>query len=262
LDFGDRELADAVRDRLEALSGPPAWYRVRQSPDVDAVRLRNGRPIDPPSGVTTTTPLLYLVFWLPGEKGHELNAQSLADLRSVRIEDLLSDREHFTFPIEAEIANRCRQAAEAWPIKNRAAAEASLLGSWNAVRGAIRTGSVGRGGAIRFVERLQDYAQFLDQALIPQDTWDVLQIPDRPMRLIAALGDALPTLGMFRMPALATVVGIPTRPDQKLARARAQESWESALLRILAENREAEMDHASLADLSRASCRSKSKSRP
>jgi hypothetical protein len=249
LDLGSRRLADTVRERLEPFSGPDAWYAVRGSPDADAVLLRNGRPTSAPAGVTSSVPLLYLVFWLRGEKGHELNAQSLADVPVLGIARLLSDRDHFTFPLEAAIAARCIEAADGWAdAKARPTAREALGGAWNAVRGAVRTGRAGRGGAIAFVEQLEDYAAFLDRAMIDDSTWANLSVADRPGRLVGAWGDALPALGMFRIPSLASVVGIPVHTNEKVRRVRTQESWESVLLRTLGENREAEMDHSSLAD--------------
>lgn len=248
LDLRDRALAEVVRAKLAALSGPDAWFEVRQSWDDDVVLLRNGRPEKAPPGVTGETPLLYLIFWLPGERGHELNSQSLADVPAISIGRLLADRESFAFPEEHAIEARCRDAGTAWPLKHQAEAAVALVNAWKAVRGAIRTGKAGRGGAIAFVERLDDYALYLERAFIDDVAWAAIRVEERPARLVSAWGEALSMLGMFKMPALASVVGIEVRTDRKPGRSRVQENWESALLRIFAENREAEMDHASLAD--------------
>src|SRR5262245_15494674 len=65
--FGTRQLALRVREQLEAASGPAAWYLVRSSDDPDAVKWRNNRPAEAPTGVTPGTPIVYVLFWLPNQ---------------------------------------------------------------------------------------------------------------------------------------------------------------------------------------------------
>src|SRR5437763_1885498 len=81
--FGDTAIAQAVREALLARSDARWVYVVRRSADSDAVRLRNERPV----GVAPETGILYLVFWLPGQPGHERNFESLRDFRSVTLAD-------------------------------------------------------------------------------------------------------------------------------------------------------------------------------
>ena len=79
--FGDTTIARAVRDALHVRNDDRCAYVVRGSTDTDAVRLRNERP----AGLGPGAGLIYIVFWLPGQPGHERNFESLRDFRSVTL---------------------------------------------------------------------------------------------------------------------------------------------------------------------------------
>jgi hypothetical protein len=113
--FGTRPLAQRVREQLEAASGLDAWYLVRSSDDQDAVKCRNNRPTEFPKGVTPKTPIVYVLFWLPNQPGHERNKESLADLPATAYWQILADTKALVLPAEEAIAQRCGEAVQTWP---------------------------------------------------------------------------------------------------------------------------------------------------
>ena len=92
--FGDTAIAQAVRKALHERSDDRCAYVVRGSTDTDAVRLRNERP----PGLGPGLRLIYIVFWLPGQPGHERNFESLRDFRSVTLADVLAGADHSCSP--------------------------------------------------------------------------------------------------------------------------------------------------------------------
>ena len=86
--FGDAGTAQAVAAALVTHSNDRCAYVVRCSTDADAVRLRNERP----AAMDSATAIIYLVFWLPGEPGHERNFESLRDFPAVALDDVLGPR--------------------------------------------------------------------------------------------------------------------------------------------------------------------------
>src|SRR3954465_13157650 len=128
--FGETVTAHAVRDALQARSNDRCAYVVRGSTDTDAVRLRNERP----AGLALNAAIIYIVFWLPGQPGHEKNFESLRDFRSVTLPDLLRGADSFVFPEEKAIEEQCGPAAQAWPQNERTRAEVHLLTACRALR--------------------------------------------------------------------------------------------------------------------------------
>lgn len=134
--FGTLDLAARVRQQLESASTAEVWYVVRTSADADAVTCRNNSPQDRPDGVTDRTPLLYLLFWLPNQPGHEKNKESLADLPATTCWDVLTDTQEFVLPQERLIEGRCQEAARAWAKPETAAAH--LCNACATVRTCVR----------------------------------------------------------------------------------------------------------------------------
>ena len=153
--FGDARTAQAVAAALVAHSDARCAYVVRCSTDADAVRLRNQRP----AGVDSGTAIVYLVFWLPGEPGHERNFESLRDFPGVGLEDVLGRSGGLVLAQEETIAAQCFAAAQAWPEKDRKRAEEHLLAAWKALHGCLRERRGGRDRSIPFIERLGDYLE-------------------------------------------------------------------------------------------------------
>src|SRR5439155_22013833 len=113
--FGDTTIARAVRDALHVRNDDRCAYVVRGSTDTDAVRLRNERP----AGRGPGAGLIYIVFWLPGQPGHERNFESLRDFRSVTLADVLAGADSFVLPEEKAIEEQCIAASQAWPQNDR-----------------------------------------------------------------------------------------------------------------------------------------------
>ena len=101
--FGDAATARVVATALLAHSDDRCSYVVRCSTDADAVKLRNQRPL----GIDASTAIVYLVFWLPGEPGHERNFESLRDFPAVALEDVLGPSGGLVLPQEETIAAQC-----------------------------------------------------------------------------------------------------------------------------------------------------------
>lgn len=242
--FGSREVATAVAAALP--SSRTAWYVVRSSSDLDAVKLRHGRPAEPPNGVEPDTPLVYLLFWQPGDRGHDRNAQSLTDLRAVDVTQILSDPDSFVLPREEVIDHQCAQAAAAWKDPERA--RAYLSTAWRAVRTCLRERKGGRQRSIPFVGSLDVYGRYLAAARVPDEEWAAVPPAQRTVRLVQQWGIALPELSMFRMPALASVLGFQVDSQQTAPRKPSLETWVDKLDRILSENIDTAMDFSSLAE--------------
>src|SRR5688500_18010764 len=80
--LGSSEIVEQVQAQLAR--SELGWFIVRSSGHPKAVKLRHGVPSPAdairPSGLRPNAPLVYLLFWQPGEPGHDDHAQSLADL--------------------------------------------------------------------------------------------------------------------------------------------------------------------------------------
>jgi hypothetical protein len=244
IQFGDRAVATAVREKLEALSDTECAFVVRSSTDDDAVKLRNEKP----STVGAGTGVIYLVFWLPGHRGHEKNYESLRDFPSVTLADFLSGTERFVLPGEAAIVGRCREAAAAWGPKDRDRAVEHLDAAWLAVRKCLREHRGGRDSSIPYIDDLPSYLAFLDAAYLPDEAWTRLAEKERPAVLVAAWGSALSRLSMFRLPALASALGVQMRPPEAIPSPSktGEKRWVGALDEILAENKEVATDFSGL----------------
>ena len=213
LHFGDAATAQAVKIALLAHSNERCAYFVRCSTDNDSVELRNQRP----PGLSAATAIVYLVFWLPGEPGHELHAESLRPFPPVMLEDVLLPSGGLLLAQEEAIATQCVAAAQEWPEKDRRRAEEHLLAAWKALQECIRGRRGGRDRSIPFIERLGDYVEYLAEAHIDEESWRQTKPGQRPAAIVERWGRALPRLSMFTLPALASVIGI--QVDSVAARA-------------------------------------------
>jgi hypothetical protein len=245
--FGSSDIVSAVRTQLA--NSEHAWFIVRSSGDPDAVKLRHGRPpaVERPTTVRPDAPIIYLLFWQPGDPRHDRNAQSLADLRAVDVAQILADASSFLLPWEEAIDVQCAEAGSAWKDAERA--RAHLQAAWRAVRQCLRERRGGRQHSIPFVAQLDFYGRFLAAARVPDDGWASTKPAERARRLLRQWGEALPELSMFHMPALASVLGVQVDPAQNAKRrSNLEEMWVEKLDRILAENIDAAMDFSSLAE--------------
>jgi hypothetical protein len=242
--FGDAPTAHAVAAALIPHSNSRCEYIVRTSTDIDAVRLRNQRP----PGIDVNTAIVYLVFWLPGESGHERNFESLRDFPSVALEDMLGRSAGLLLAQEQSITARCAEAAEAWPEKERKRAQEHLVAAWTALRTCLRERRGGQDRSIPFIERLDDYLEYLADAHVGEEAWQQIAPAQRPAIVVERWGRALPSLSMFTLPALASVIGIQVDPLQAVPSAKksAEGKWVSAFEEILAENKEIATDFAGL----------------
>jgi hypothetical protein len=244
--FGDAAISSAVGAALHALSDDRRAFIVRSSTDSDAVRLRNERP----AGISGNAAIMYLVFWLPGHPGHERNFESLRDFPAVTLEDLLARTDSFMLGEETVIATQCREAAQAWPEKDRLRAEEHLAAAWVALRSCLRELRGGRDRSIPFIERLSDYIEYLNDAFVPENIWEKTPLPQRAAVALERWGRALPRLSMFALPALASIIGVQVDPLQPMPSAKksGESKWVNSLEEILAENKDTATDFAGLGE--------------
>jgi hypothetical protein len=245
--FGNAEIVAEVRARLE--QSTQAWFIVRSSGSPDAVAKRHGRPPDDerPKGVRPDAPIIYLLFWQPGDSRHDENAQSLADLNAIDIGQILGNASSFRLPWEERIDVRCAEAAAAWKHPQRA--EAHLKAAWRAVRRCVRERRGGRQHSIPFITQFDFYGRFLAAAHVPDAEWASTRPAERARRLVRQWGAALPELSMFRMPLLASILDIEVNPaENPSGRASLEDTCLEKLHSILAENLDAAIDYSSLAD--------------
>ena len=245
--LGDPGLVDRARTALSRESNTNVWFAVASSADPKAVLWRNEAPPSPP-GVSPEAPIVYLVFWSETEPGHDRNAQSLRDISAVDVADVLSTTVAEELSLERRMRERCRAAAEGWTGKAGATCAAQLEKAWEITRDVIRSGRGGRDETLPFVERLEVYARWLSSAFIPDPQWASIGQADRAAALVRQWGEALPELGLFRLPALASVIGIPAGPNPEPAKKAVVTSWGRRLREILAENQAAAVDFAALQD--------------
>jgi hypothetical protein len=202
--FGDPDISSAVAAAWQPRSNDRRAFIVRNSTEVDAVRLRNGRP----SIISADAAIVYLLFWLPGLPGHERNFESLRDFPEVTLDNIFGRSDAFVLPEEALISAQCSEAAQAWPEKDRQRAEEHLQSAWTALRTCLRERRRGRDRSIPFIDQLDDYLKYLSEAVVPELVWQQTAIADRAAFQVERWGRALPRLSMFTLPALASVIGI------------------------------------------------------
>jgi len=242
--FGDVDTSRAVGKVLQTYSDDKCAFVVRNSTDPDVVRLRNERP----EGVSSDSAIMYLVFWLPGQPGHEKNFESLRDFPSVQLEDFLAHSDKFLLAEEAAISSQCVEAAEAWQQKDQDRAREHLSNAWNAIRLCLRERRGGRDRSIPFVEGLSDYLDYLNEARVPDEVWNQTATNKRAAVMVERWGRALPKLWMFTLPALASVLGIQVEPLQPIPSASktGEPKWVDFLEEVLAENKDTATDFAGL----------------
>ena len=242
--FGDPDISSAVAAALQPRSNDRRAFIVRNSTEVDAVRLRNGRP----SIISADAAIVYLLFWLPGLPGHERNFESLRDFPEVTLDNILGRSDSFVLPEEALISAQCSEAAQAWPEKDQRRAEEHLQTAWAALRTCLRERRGGRDRSIPFIDQLDDYLKYLSEAAVPESVWQQTAIANRAAMQVERWGRALPRLSMFTLPALASVIGIQVDPQQSIPSAKksGEVKWVDAIEEILAENRDTATDFAGL----------------
>jgi hypothetical protein len=242
--LGDATTARAVEGALRPHSNSRCAYIVRCSTDKDAVKLRNQRPPHVEPGI----PIIYLVFWLPGEPGHERNFESLRDFPAVSLQDLLAVNGGLVLAQDEVIRARCLEAAQSWPEKDRKRAEDHLSAAWRALQVCLRERRGGRDRSIPFIERLADYLEYLAAANVNEEAWMEATPAKRPALMVEHWGRALPRLSMFTLPALGSVIGMHLDPQQPIPSAykTGEGKWPDAFEEILAENREVATDFAGL----------------
>jgi hypothetical protein len=123
-----------------------------------------------------------------------------------------------------------------------------ILRAWTAVRTCLREERCGREGSLPFFDDLESYARYLDRAAIPDAEWQATAPRDRAARLVRTWGDALPALNMFRLPALASLLGITTDPTSSVNDKDFTDAWRAKLAEILSANKDAALDFSKLAD--------------
>jgi len=202
LTFGSSSIAQKVADALRARSVEECAWVVRASTDNDAVRLRNSQPDWVPRGAS----LIYLVFWLPGHVGHDRNFESLRDIPPVTLDDFLSHSSEFVLECERGVTERIHDAFTTWPERTQDRGREHLLAAWNALRLCLR--ERGRDRSLRYVRDLAAYLSWVNAAGLSEDEWQQTPPDERARRLVVCWGENLPTLGMFKLPALASVTGI------------------------------------------------------
>src|SRR5262249_12057144 len=185
-----------------------------------------------------------------GSAEADRNAQSLADLRAFDVSDILADPESFELPAEAAIRARLANAAETWedgPIRTRVCNH--LVAAWKGLRIALRL-APRTDSSLRLVDSLGAYGAYLNRIQVSTPDWDSWPPEERAERLLARLGDALPELRLFRLSALAAVLGAVTRPPNRpeSVKKTGEQRWDRILEEMLVENLHWASDHGALAD--------------
>jgi len=239
----------SLRPRLQEFldaepGGKTRWY-VRESSAVDAVKLRHGRPADAPPDIC----IGYVLLWEEGAAAADRNAQSLRDVAPYDVADLLVDLQ-FELPLEETIRTRCMQAADAWEPQARDRLKAHLVAAWEGLRTALRLGPRRRDRALRLVDNLERWGNFLHRCQVPEAEWAACPPEGRAALLLGRVGSALPELGLFTLPALASMLGVTTDPKERpLSPARTGERrWSEHLEEMLLENFQWAADSGALSD--------------
>jgi hypothetical protein len=123
-----------------------------------------------------------------------------------------------------------------------------LQRAWTAVRTCLREERCGPEGSLPFFADLESYARYLRRATVPEDEWQATATGERAERLVHAWGEALPALGMFRLPELASLLGITVDPRTSVSDKDLTDPWRAKLAEILAGNLDAALDFSKLAD--------------
>jgi len=238
-------LRQQLQQRLDAEPGGKTRWYVRESSAADAVKLRHGRPADVPPDAC----IGYVLLWEEGAAAADRNAQSLRDIAQYDVADLLVDLQ-FELPLEAAIRTRCMQAADAWDQQARARLKDHLGAAWDGLRTALRLGPRRRDRALRLVDNLERWGNFLHRCQVPDAEWAACPPEQRADLLLGRLGSALPELGLFTLPALASVLGVTTDPKERpLSAARTGERrWGEQLEEMLLENFQWAADPGALSD--------------
>ena len=229
----DQALAKSLESQLMLGSqGMHVRWFVRASSDWDAVRLRHGRPDAVPADFCVG----FVLLWSEGSAEADRNAQSLIDLPAFDVSHILADPSSFELPEEAAIRARLEDAAMAWDDGNiRARIRDHLVAAWNGLRTALRL-APRTDSSLRLVDSLSAYGAYLYHAQVPDAEWDSWPTNERAERILIRLGEALPALNLFRLPALASVLGVvthpPSRPDWRRQRASSvgTEFWRNCSL--------------------------------
>jgi hypothetical protein len=244
----DPLLAEPLERRLRTDSeGTRNHWFVRSSSAWDAVRLRHGRP----DGVRADACVGFVLLWSEGSAEADRNAQSLADIPAFDVADILAEPVSFELPAEAAIRERLEDAADAWSDDGiRARVRVHLVAAWNALRIALRLAPRKPGRSLRLVDSLEAWGAYLLRAQVSDEEWGAWPAEERAERLLARLGAALSALRLFGLPALASVLGVvsrpPIRPDS-VART-GEQRWDRDLEELLLEDLQWASDHGALAD--------------
>ncbi|WP_141323410.1 hypothetical protein [Myxococcus sp. AB025B] len=238
-------LRPQLQQHLDAEPGGKIRWYVRESSAPDAVKLRHGRPADVPSDAC----IGYVLLWEEGSAAADRNAQSLRDIAQYDVADLLVDPQ-FELPLEAAIRTRCMQAADAWDLQTRTRLKEHLGAAWDGLRTALRLGPRRRDRALRLVDNLERWGNFLHRCQVPDAEWAGCPPEQRAGLLLSRLGNSLPELGLFTLPALASVLGVTTDPKERpLSPARTGERrWGEHLEEMLLENFQWAADAGALSD--------------
>lgn len=242
----DVGLAKALQATLDALAEPHVRWFVRPSSAEDAVRLRHGRP----DGVGPDVCVGFVLLWSEGSAEADRNAQSLTDLPTFDVADVLADPANFNLPAEAAIRARCEQAADAWEPAARDRMRAHLVAAWQALRTALRLAPRSPQHPLRLVDSLDAYGRYLWQASVDDARWTGWPEPMRAEQLLRHLGQALTELRLFAFPAWANEIGVvtspPTRPEA--TRRTGEDRWDRVVEDMLLENLRWASDHGALSD--------------
>jgi len=244
----DPSLAEPLERRLgKDTEGTQRRWFVRSSSAWDAVRLRNGRP----DGIPADAFVGFALLWSGGSAETERNAQSLADLPAFDVADLLAEPGSFELPAEAAIRGRLEDAAAVWSDEAACTRiRAHLVAAWDALRTALRLAPRKQSGSLRLVDSLEAWGAYLERGQVSDDEWGKWPAEERAERLLTRLGAALPALRLFGLPALASVLGVVTRPPGRpeSAKRTGEQRWDRDLEELLLENLQWASDHGALAD--------------
>lgn len=235
-----------VRELLAESGDPGRTYCVRTSSDAEAVRYRNGTPPDTDPSST----FVFVLFWTPGVRGHEHNAQSLQDLRAVDVRDVLAADVGFELPLESAIYAQVDDAARSWPEAHQGRAREHLRHAWRSLTTCLRTRNGGRERSVPFIRSIESYVRFLDSARVPEGPWRSMEAVERPSAMVRQWGRALAELQMFQMPELGLVLGVSTTPTTPVPTpSKTREAlWEPWIREWLADNLEYALDPTGLGD--------------
>lgn len=242
----DGRLAIALQEKLEARGRTDVRWFVRPSSADDAVRLRHGRP----EGVAPEVCVAFVLLWSEGSAAADRNAQSLVDLPSFDVQDILNSPSEFELPEEASLRARFASAADAWEATARPRVRDHLLAAWEALRSALRLAPRGGDHPLRPVSTLEAYGRFLHAATIPDSLWSSWPQERRADLCARHVGQALAELRLFCFPAWASDLGLVVNPNMRpeSVRRTGEDRWDRVVEQALLENLHWASDHGALAD--------------